>query len=408
MTQISRRSLFGAAAAASVLPVAGGLAAFSPIAAAAAAPKKARTIVEIAAMSPVDMARESDVVQTSYEIIRAAAGRLRDPELRKAVLSIIENPAPTIASADQSAVLAALKKEGLIAAGRTSVFPKFSDTTRSPQPTWSAPGSGYGSHHAYPGGLCTHVALNVVSAESLVAAYNNIDGLKLDFDHAVGGEILHDLHKPWSSSGRLTMPAARRRPSQARANTTYSASPSPSSAACPPNSSLPRPAPTSIRAAPPAKPRSSAGSAPPRSSRASTPSRPASSPPTARPCRCRAASRAGSYTSPTTTGSSPCPPASGSSRPFETSLRRSGACAMKRPSTRCATTCSATRPPCASTASCRHRARTPSPPTSPAKSRPDPHKTPERPCVSHKSTYEKAAPDEKSPVRLSSHLDEND
>lgn len=142
MTQISRRSLFGAAAAASVLPVAGGLAAFSPIAAAAAAPKKARTIVEIAAMSPVDMARESDVVQTSYEIIRAAAGRLRDPELRKAVLSIIENPAPTIASADQSAVLAALKKEGLIAAGRTSVFPKFSDTTRSPQPTWSAPGSG--------------------------------------------------------------------------------------------------------------------------------------------------------------------------------------------------------------------------------------------------------------------------
>lgn len=131
MTQISRRSLFGAAAAASVLPVAGGLAAFSPIAAAAAAPKKARTIVEIAAMSPVDMARESDVVQTSYEIIRAAAGRLRDPELRKAVLSVIENPAPTIASADQSAVLAALKKEGLIAAGRTSVFPKFSDTTRS-------------------------------------------------------------------------------------------------------------------------------------------------------------------------------------------------------------------------------------------------------------------------------------
>ena len=50
---------------------------------------------------------------------------------------------------------------------------------------------------AYPGGLCTHVALNVVSAESLVAAYDNIDGLKLDFDHAVGGEILHDLHKPW-------------------------------------------------------------------------------------------------------------------------------------------------------------------------------------------------------------------
>ena len=64
MTQISRRSLFGAAAAASVLPVAGGLAAFSPIAAAAAAPKKARTIVEIAAMwliKPSSGGRKSDI-----------------------------------------------------------------------------------------------------------------------------------------------------------------------------------------------------------------------------------------------------------------------------------------------------------------------------------------------------------
>lgn len=109
MTQISRRSLFGAAAAASVLPTAGGLAAFSPIAAAAAAPKKARTIAEITAMSPVDMARESDVVQTAYEIIRTSAGRLRNPTLRKTVLDILENPAPTIASADEGAVLSALK-----------------------------------------------------------------------------------------------------------------------------------------------------------------------------------------------------------------------------------------------------------------------------------------------------------
>ena len=49
-----------------------------------------------------------------------------------------------------------------------------------------------GAGHAHD-----HGRLNVVSAESLVAAYDNIDGLKLDFDHAVGGEILHDLHKPW-------------------------------------------------------------------------------------------------------------------------------------------------------------------------------------------------------------------
>lgn len=93
-------------------------------------------------MSPVDMARESDVVQTAYQIIRTSAGRLRDPALRKAVLDILDNPAPTIASADEGAVLATLKKEGLIAENRTSVFPKTADASRSAQPTWSAPGSG--------------------------------------------------------------------------------------------------------------------------------------------------------------------------------------------------------------------------------------------------------------------------
>ena len=58
--------------------------------AAAAAPKKARTIVEIAAMSPVDMARESDVVQTSYEIIRAVNVKPGQAVKRGDVLVVLE------------------------------------------------------------------------------------------------------------------------------------------------------------------------------------------------------------------------------------------------------------------------------------------------------------------------------
>lgn len=191
--KLNRRSFFKTAAATSLLPAAGGIAAFSPISFAAEAPKQARTLEEIKAMSPIDMARESEVVQTAYRLISSAADRLKNPELRKIVKDILENPVPTFDLGREQETLAALKSAGLIDASRTSLYPK----TTAPQPFWSAPGSGYGSHHAYPGGLSTHVALNVAAAEAFFNMYENVDGLIIDFDDAVGGEILHDLHKPW-------------------------------------------------------------------------------------------------------------------------------------------------------------------------------------------------------------------
>ena len=89
--KLNRRSFFKTAAATSLLPAAGGIAAFSPISFAAEAPKQARTLEEITAMSPIDMARESEVVQTAYRLIASAADRLKNPELRKIVkdLSLI-------------------------------------------------------------------------------------------------------------------------------------------------------------------------------------------------------------------------------------------------------------------------------------------------------------------------------
>lgn len=198
MTQnISRRNLLKSAAATTLLPAAGGIAAYSPIALAAEAPKTARTLKEVVAMSPVDMAKHSEVVQTAYHMITTAAEKLRNPTLRKTVLDILDNPVPTLDLTAEAATLAALKTQGLIDNDRTNLYPTLANSTKAPQPFWSAPGSGYGSHHAYPGGLCTHVALNVALAESLYAHYENVDGLKLDYDDAIGGEILHDLHKPW-------------------------------------------------------------------------------------------------------------------------------------------------------------------------------------------------------------------
>lgn len=70
-------------------------------------------------------------------------------------------------------------------------------TKKSPQPFYTAPGSGWNSHHIYPGGLVTHTALNVASCKALYDNYVDMFGLKLDRDVVLASQLLHDLHKPW-------------------------------------------------------------------------------------------------------------------------------------------------------------------------------------------------------------------
>ncbi len=188
MSEISRRDFLSSSA---LLAIGGGLCASTfNIEALAAAPKTQRTVADILHMSDVQIAKESVVVQSAHRVIVEAAKQIRDNSLRSTVLAILENPAPTIAKNNEKDILSRLQKENLIDTARKEVFPPVKNPEQSPQPFWSAPGSGYASHHAYPGGLVTHTALNVVSAQALVKNY-------MDYDAAVGGEILHDLHKPW-------------------------------------------------------------------------------------------------------------------------------------------------------------------------------------------------------------------
>lgn len=195
MSEISRRDFLSSSA---LLAIGGGLCASTfNIEALAAAPKTQRTVADILHMSDVQIAKESVVVQSAHRVIVEAAKQIRDNSLRSTVLAILDNPAPTIAKNNEKDILSRLQKENLIDTARKEVFPPVKNPEQSPQPFWSAPGSGYASHHAYPGGLVTHTALNVVSAQALVKNYMDVNGLTLDYDAAVGGEILHDLHKPW-------------------------------------------------------------------------------------------------------------------------------------------------------------------------------------------------------------------
>lgn len=189
---ISRRSLMGltaAAAASSLMPLTEALAK-TPLA-------DRRTVAEVLAMRPEDMALASPRIALCRRFLTQAAKELTDASLSRTILSIFENPTPKIAAQKDAPLLAKLKAENLIDAARTSVQPPAGNPKRSPQPFWTAPGSGWKSHHAYPGGLAVHCAVNVLSAQRLCDTYKEATGLVLDRNAAVGGELLHDLHKPW-------------------------------------------------------------------------------------------------------------------------------------------------------------------------------------------------------------------
>lgn len=220
---ISRRRLLGSSSAALAAAAPFGALLSSPAAAAVTEATKSsfehpltqRTVAEMLAMSPVDMARESRLVSAAFRVLVDAAEHLRDEAVRNTVLAILNDPVPTVADTDEDKVLAALKAEGQIDANRAELFPTVTQKGRAEQPFWSAPGSGYASHHAYPGGLATHCALNVLSAVRLLENYDSVFDCDLDYDAAVGGELLHDLHKPWvfawqaDGSSRVEKPLAK-------------------------------------------------------------------------------------------------------------------------------------------------------------------------------------------------------
>lgn len=152
-----------------------------------------------------ETANRSELVKHAYQQVLQSAGKIKDGSLRTTVVNIIKNPAPTIM--EQYTNMAAVERvynrlldKHLIEEGKISretLFPRVADIQKSPQPFISAPGSGYGSHHAYPGGLPAHMATNLLIAEGLLETYRQNFAYDLDSDVVLASEALHDLHKPW-------------------------------------------------------------------------------------------------------------------------------------------------------------------------------------------------------------------
>jgi len=153
-------------------------------------------------MTPQNMAEQSKLVVDSHAYVMSVVDSIKDPAIRKGVKDILSDPAPTILGglADPAARKAAFDR--LSALGyveKTSVegFLPPGESGKAPQPFQSAPGSGYSSHHAYPGGVVTHTAANLMISQSIFEAYQKTYGYDLDRDVVIASQALHDLHKPW-------------------------------------------------------------------------------------------------------------------------------------------------------------------------------------------------------------------
>lgn len=204
--ELTRRSFLKLAAGTAAVMAIGSLPSMPSVSAASATELeiKSSNLENIFQTTPLQMAQSSKLVNHANAYILQRVQEIRDGNLRNRVLSIINNPAPTIMeryndSTSVDNVWQQLHDNKLI--GNTllasELFPPFKNTQSTLQPFLSAPGSGYNSHHSYPGGLSTHTAANLHITLAIYQTYQDVFGYSVDKDIIIAAQALHDLHKPW-------------------------------------------------------------------------------------------------------------------------------------------------------------------------------------------------------------------
>ena len=199
------------------------------------------------------LAASSALVRSARAFIGRQITQIGDPGLARNVHDLIENRQVCVkhrageTTASKQAVVDRLVAQGLLAPADAAAFPggalagvlppvlhPGSACPQLPQLFFSAPGSVFGGHHSYPGGLPIHESFNDLSDLSLAANYRRIYGhhdrtglpeiadgdqdrdhhgdraeidvdIDIDQDIVIAAPLLHDWGKPivfqWNSDG---------------------------------------------------------------------------------------------------------------------------------------------------------------------------------------------------------------
>lgn len=195
----------------------------------------------------IGVAADSPLVQSAVQFLSRQLNRIQDPALRTQTQDATANRNTCVTSRAgvnqdvKALLLQKLLDQGLVdpadAASITGglgagVFPPLrdeaTDCPKLPQAFSSAPGSSFGGHHSYPGGLVVHETFNSISSMSYAAGYrrvygasrsdgmpviaaedNSTDALSSDVfisqDVMVAAPLWHDWAKPivfqWNADG---------------------------------------------------------------------------------------------------------------------------------------------------------------------------------------------------------------
>jgi len=143
----------------------------------------------------ISLAQKSPIVQSAFQFLLRQARGLHSDKLREQTLDAISNPRTCVQhragvdAARKAAILQQLKDAGLVNPADDATFPggllagvfqpildEGSSCPHLPQAFYSAPGSVYGGHHSYPGGLPVHESNNDVSDLDLAYQYRAVYG----------------------------------------------------------------------------------------------------------------------------------------------------------------------------------------------------------------------------------------
>ena len=147
----------------------------------------------------IQIAKNSTLVNSAYNFILNQVDQLQGDSLRVQTYDAIANPDTCIlhranlTPAKKQAIVQELLAAGLLNPADDKTFPGgllagvfppvLKDGTacpQLPQRFWSAPGSSFGGHHSYPGGLPVHETNNDTADINLAEEYRNVYGQSND------------------------------------------------------------------------------------------------------------------------------------------------------------------------------------------------------------------------------------
>ena len=160
-----------------------------------------RTLAEVVAMTPTDMANASRLVSAAYNELLQVAASLEDSSYRRLMTECIATPKVTFlekypSEADRQKLFAEMVKLG------------FFNSQDSPEHVWpaghmqpqsylTAPSSHNDFYNAHPGGLAVTVAYNIRMAEAYTNNYRQMFGLPINRDLPSAALCVHEYPKVW-------------------------------------------------------------------------------------------------------------------------------------------------------------------------------------------------------------------